>query len=103
MTPDKHTTKLQEALSTAQTLAVQANHTEIKPSHLLLALLDQEGGLATPLLTRSATNVDLRGLIQAHLDRQPKVSGSAGGQYISSDLRELLAQADKEWTALKDE
>lgn len=103
MNPEKYTTKLQEALSTAQTHAVQFQHSEIKPSHVLLALLDQEGGIAAPLLQQAAPQVELRALVQAHLERQPKVSGTTGGQYLSSDLREMLANAEKERQGLKDD
>ncbi len=103
MSPEKYTTKLQTALSEAQTLAVQAGNTEIKPSHLLLALLDQEGGITAPLLKQVAPLADVRSLVAAHVAKQPKVTGSAGGQYVSSDLRELLATADKERAALNDD
>ena len=103
MSPEKYTTKLQTALSEAQTLAVQAGNPEIKPSHLLLALLDQDGGITAPLLKQVAPLTDVKPLVEAHLARQPKVSGTTGGQYVSSDLRELLATADKERAALNDD
>ena len=95
---EKFTTKLQEALAVTQTLAIQWQHSEMKPSHLLLALLQQEGGLAVSLLPQP----DLASQITAHLARQPKLSGATGGQALSSDFRELLANADKERTALQD-
>ncbi len=103
MIPEKFTTKLQSALAAAQTLAVTAGHPEIKPSHLLLALLEQEGGLAAPLLQSVAPQTDLRGLLTAHLARQPQVTGTAGGQVAAGDLRELLAKADAERKALQDD
>ena len=98
MSQEKFTTKLQEALAATQTLAVQWQHSEMKPSHLLLALLQQEGGLAVSLLPQP----DLASQITAHLARQSKLSGATGGQALSSDFRELLANADKERTALQD-
>ena len=98
ISPEKLTTKLQEALAAAQALAVQWQHAEMKPSHLLLALLEQEGGLAKSLLPQA----DLPAQIAALLARQPKLSGATGGQTFSSDFRELLSHAEKERLALHD-
>ena len=56
MNPERFTVKTQEALNQAQTLATQLGHAELKPSHLLQALLNQEGGITMPLLQRAASN-----------------------------------------------
>ena len=104
MNPEKFTVKMQEALSAAQSIATRCGHTEVKPSHLLLALLEQEGGLTKPLLEKVGANVaSLKSAVEAHLAKQPKVSGGAGQLYISSDLRETFANAEKEQKSLKDD
>ncbi|MCW2587457.1 MAG: ATP-dependent chaperone ClpB, partial [Frankiales bacterium] len=60
MNTDRLTTKAQEAVSTAVRRAAAAGHPEVAPVHLLLALLDQEGGVAAPLL--AATGADPAGV-----------------------------------------
>ena len=57
MALDKLTQKLQEALQTAQGLASKSSHPELKSGHVLLALLQQEGGIATPILQKAGVNV----------------------------------------------
>ncbi len=102
MNPERFTVKMQEALASAQSIATQYGHAELKPSHAVLALIDQEGGLAKPLLEKIGVNTAaLKTAVEGHLARQPKVSG--GGQpNLSSDLRETLANAEKEQQKLKD-
>ena len=106
MNADRFTVKTQEALNSAQTLATQMGHSELRPSHLLSALLDQEGGITLPLLQRASstpTQVDsLRSKLNDHLARQPKVSG-ASGLHLSNDLRQVIADAEKQQSQLKDE
>ncbi|MCP5556468.1 MAG: ATP-dependent chaperone ClpB [Verrucomicrobiaceae bacterium] len=107
MSPEKFTVKLQEAFNASQSIATRNGHHEVKPSHLLLALLDQEGGLARPLLEKAATKPgavnELRQAVEAHIARIPKVSGSATGLYIANDLRDLMSKAEDEQKALKDD
>src|SRR2546426_2889712 len=77
---NKLTEKLQEALSSAQSKAVQYSHQQVDVEHLLLALLEQERGLATSILNKANIEVDnLRQRIEQELAKVPKVSGSAGG------------------------
>jgi len=93
---DKLTSKFQMALADAQSLAVGRDHQFIEPVHLLLAMLDQEGGSVRPLLQHAGANVNgLRSAVGAELDRMPQVSGSEGEVHVSSDLSKLLNQADK--------
>ncbi len=103
MNPERFTVKMQEALSSAQSIAARFGHAELKPSHVTLALLEQDGGLAKPLLEKIGVDATaLKLAVEGHLARQPKVSG--GGQpNLSSDLRETLANAEKEQQKLKDE
>ncbi|MCB1864539.1 MAG: ATP-dependent chaperone ClpB [Chromatiales bacterium] len=93
---DKLTSKFQSALADAQSLAVGRDHQYIEPVHLLLALLDQQGGSAHALLTQAGANVPaLRGRLGEMVDRLPTVSGHAGDVHVSTDLNRLLNQTDK--------
>ncbi|XLZ70830.1 ATP-dependent chaperone ClpB [Massilia sp. SR12] len=95
MRQDKLTTKLQEALADAQSLAVGSDNQYIEPAHLLLALLNQEDGGARSLLQRAGVNVG--GLAQAlkhALERMPKVTG--GDVTVSREFVNMLNQADRE-------
>ena len=108
MSPEKFTVKLQEAFNAAQSIATRYGQQELQPGHILLALLEQEGGIATPLFQKAATNpASVQGLassVQAYLDRQPKVSGSASGNlYLSAEFRDLMVKAEDEQKKLKDD
>jgi ATP-dependent Clp protease ATP-binding subunit ClpB len=97
MRQDKMTTKLQEALADAQSLAVGNDNQYIEPVHLLLALLNQDDSTARSLLQRAGVNVNgLANGIKQALDRLPKVSGTGGEVQVSRDLMSLLNLADKE-------
>ena len=62
--PEKMTIKTQEAIGEAQSLAARLGHSAIEPEHLFLVLLDQEGGLVTPILQKIGANpVAIRGAI----------------------------------------
>ncbi len=96
MRMDKLTSKFQEALADAQSLAVGRDNNLIEPSHLLLALLDQQGGSTKPLLAQSGVNsVLLRQRLVDSLDRLPKVSGQEGSINASNDFSRLLNVTDK--------
>ncbi|HEY3750564.1 MAG TPA: Clp protease N-terminal domain-containing protein, partial [Pseudonocardiaceae bacterium] len=101
------TTKSQEALQLAQSLAQGMNHVEADGEHLLLALLDQDDGLARRLLERIDVNVDaLRDEVAAELHRRPRVTGRGakpGEVYLTQRLSRLLDVADREAKRLKDE
>lgn len=104
MNSERTTVKMQEALASGQSVAGRYGHAELKPSHVFLALLDQADGITVPLLEKVGANVSsLKSAIESHLARQPKVSGGGGPQYMSSDLREALANAEKEQQGLKDD
>ncbi|MGB5346713.1 MAG: ATP-dependent chaperone ClpB [Woeseia sp.] len=96
MRMDKLTSKFQMALADAQSLAVGQDHQFIEPIHLMLALLDQQGGSARGLLTKAGANVNLlRSQLGEALDRLPKVEGAGGEVHISNDLTKLLNMTDK--------
>lgn len=94
---DKLTTKFQQALADAQSMAVGQDNPYIEPHHLLLALLQQEDGGTTSLLQRSGTNVaPLRDKLKQSVERLPKVAGTTGEISISRDLVNMFNLADKE-------
>lgn len=93
---DKLTSKFQEALGAAQSLAVGRDHQVIEPAHLLLALLNQQGGTVKPLLAQSGVNLPAyQADLEAQLNRFPQVEGGNGDIRISADLSRLLNQTDK--------
>jgi len=97
MRTDKLTSKFQLALQDAQSLALGRDHQFIEPIHLMIALLDQEGGSARSLLMKAGVNVNLlRSQLGDAVDRMPSVSGGdAGDIHISNDLSRLLNATDK--------
>ncbi len=97
MRQDKLTTKLQEALADAQSLAVGNDNQYIETVHLLLALLNQDDGGARSLLQRAGVNVGgLTNALKAALERQPKVTGAGGNVQVGRDLMALLNLSDRE-------
>ncbi|MDR2876774.1 MAG: ATP-dependent chaperone ClpB [Chromatiales bacterium] len=96
MRMDKLTSKFQMGLADAQSLAVGHDHQFIDPVHLMIALLDQDGGSLRPLLARAEVNVDrLRSQLGEAMDRLPHVEGQSGDVHISNDLARLLNVTDK--------
>ncbi len=97
MRMDKLTSKFQMALADAQSLAVGRDHQYIEPVHLMVALLDQQGGGLRHLLDKAGVNVDrLRSRLGEALDRLPTVQGTPGEVHLSRDLDRLLNVTDKE-------
>ena len=96
MRMDKLTSRFQQAIADAQSLAVGRDHTIIEPVHLLVALLDQSGGSTRPLLAQAGVNVPLlRERLGEALETLPKVSGQAGNVSVGNDLSRLLNVTDK--------
>ncbi|GAB4463931.1 MAG: hypothetical protein OHK0044_00450 [Burkholderiaceae bacterium] len=94
---DKLTTKFQEALADAQSIANGNDNPYIEPVHVLLAMLRQSDGSARSLLARAGVNVaSLASALEAAVKRLPQVQGGDGQVQISRDLMALLNQADKE-------
>ena len=104
---NRYTEKLQDAFREAQSLAVRNGNQQIDVEHLLLSLLDQEGGLAPSILNKADIRVDsLRSRVQQEIDRLPKVSGPAatpGQVYVTPRLQTLLTKAEDEAKRMKDE
>src|SRR6201996_5396603 len=96
MRQDKLTSKFQQALADAQSLALGRDHQFMEPAHVLLALLDSQGGSVRPLLLKAGVDVNkLRSELQALLDRLPRVEGTPGEIHVSNDLNKLLNVTDK--------
>ena len=93
---DRLTSKLQLALSDAQSLAVGLDHPAIEPAHLMQALLEQQGGSIKPLLMQVGFDVNsLRKELTKELDQLPKIQNPTGDVNMSQDLARLLNQADR--------
>ena len=97
MRQDKLTTKLQEAIADAHSLAVGNDNQYVDPVHLLTALLQQNDGSTRSLLQRAGVNVNkLAGSLKTAADRLPKVSGTGGDVQIGRELMNVLNLADRE-------
>ena len=96
MRMDKLTSKFQMAMADAQSLAVGRDNQFIEPVHLLVALLDQQGGSVRHLLTKAGARGNvLRSKLGEAIDRLPRVKGSAGEVHLSNELGKLLNVTDK--------
>ncbi|MDI1302135.1 MAG: ATP-dependent chaperone ClpB [bacterium] len=93
---DTFTAKLQEALASAQSLAVGRDNTAIEPGHLLQALLDQSGGSVRPLLAQAGADLGLLGRdLALHLDDLPTLKQPTGEVSIGQELSRVFNLADK--------
>src|SRR5580698_6108855 len=96
MRQDKLTSQFQQALADAQSLALGRDHQIMEPAHVMLALLDSQGGSVRPVLIKAGADVNkLRSELGSQLDRLPKVEGSHGDIHVSNDLNKLLNVTDK--------
>jgi ATP-dependent Clp protease ATP-binding subunit ClpB len=96
MRMDKLTSRFQQALSDAQSLAVGRDHNLIEPAHVLLARLPHPGAPPRPMLAQAGVNVAaLRQRLAEALDKLPKVSGQEGNLSVGNDLARLLNLSDK--------
>ncbi len=96
MRMDKLTSRFQQALADAQSLAVGRDNNMLEPVHLLSALLEQQGGSTKPLLAQAGVNVAaLRTRVGHALEKLPRVGGQEGNINVSNDLNRLLNVTDK--------
>ncbi|MEX2327740.1 MAG: Clp protease N-terminal domain-containing protein, partial [Pseudomonadales bacterium] len=101
---DRFTSRLQEALSDAQSIAVGKDHNYITPAHLVQALLQQQGGSTRPLLSQMGVDVGKFGEELEHLVTSlPVVKDNYGDVQMSPELGRLLNLADKLAQERKDE
>ena len=96
MNIEKFTTKFQQAIAEAQSLAIGKDNQFIEPVHLLSALLNQQDGSVAPILTASGVNVAvLRNELNNELAKLPQVSGNGGDVQLSRQLLNILNLCDK--------
>ncbi len=96
MRPDRMTSLLQQALQESQSLAVGRDHTQIEPAHLLVALLDQQGGSLKPLLSQSGVDpVRVHRELESLLQKLATVQTPTGEVTVSQDLGRVLSLAER--------
>jgi ATP-dependent Clp protease ATP-binding subunit ClpB len=96
MRMDKLTTQFQQAIADAQSQANQRDHQFIEPVHVLAALLEQQGGSVSAILSKAGANMNLlRSQLGDALDRVPSVEGTPGEVHISNELGKLLNVTEK--------
>jgi ATP-dependent Clp protease ATP-binding subunit ClpB len=104
---NRFTEKLQEGVRAAQSLAAERGQQQVDVEHLLLALLEQENGLAQSVLVKTGVKLeDLHRRLTEQLDKLPRVSGQAAGMeqlYVTARLQSLLTRAEAEAKRLKDD
>ena len=101
---DKLTIKVQEALQAAKSVAEKYNHQGIDVEHLLLALVEQSGGVVVSILQKlGAATQAIKARLEGVLKDLPKVSGSGTEAFITPRLQKVLDRAFKEAESLKDE
>jgi ATP-dependent Clp protease ATP-binding subunit ClpB len=107
MDMNRLTEKVQDALRSAEQIAARLGNQQLDVEHVLLALLDQENGLASSILNKAEISVEgLKVRIQRDLERLPKVSNMSGSPdqvYVSGRVNRLLAEAEDEAKRLKDD
>ncbi|WP_240222469.1 ATP-dependent chaperone ClpB [Rheinheimera hassiensis] len=93
---EKFTSKFQEAIADAQSLALGRDQQFIEPVHLMFALLNQEGGTVRELLNKLAINFnELRSKVSQSIDKLPRVEGEGANLQLSSATAQVLQQCDK--------
>ncbi len=101
---ERFTVKAQEALRDASSLAQKNDQTQVETDHLLLALLEQEDGIVPPLLDRvGADRAAIAAELEAGIRKKPKVYGEAAQLYFAPAASRVLAKAEAEAEALKDD
>src|SRR5450432_853390 len=101
---DKFTVKAQEAVQRAGQLASEHGNPELRPIHLLAALLEDQEGIVPPVLEKIGIGPQaVLSEVYKELEKLPKVSGEASQSALSNQVNKLLEQAFKEASNFKDE
>ncbi len=96
MTIEKMTSKAQESVRTAVNAAMRRGHPEVVPEHLVLAIVEQDGGIGGPLISKAGGDVPgLKAALSARLDKLPQVSGGSEPR-LSARALTLLQSAEDE-------
>ncbi|MEJ7603555.1 MAG: ATP-dependent chaperone ClpB [Kofleriaceae bacterium] len=101
---DKLTVKAQEAIAASREVAIERHHAEVRPEHLLLALLDQESGVVPRILQKLGADPRVvRADLDRALEKQPRAHGSALDTDASRAFKDVWAEAAREADTMKDE
>ncbi|MDR2900410.1 MAG: AAA family ATPase, partial [Treponema sp.] len=101
---EKFTIKAQEAINEATAIAQKNDHPQVEIEHLLLALLQQEDGIVSPIIEKIGGDPHmLEQETEILIASQPKIYGEAAQMYFSSSVSKVLAKAENEASALKDD
>src|ERR1700722_2715638 len=104
MDQNRFTEKSLAALQSAQSLAAKFTHQQMDVEHLLLALLDQEHGLAASILNKAEVAVEaLKIKLQREIEKLPRVTGGSDQVGVASRLNRVLGLADDEAKKMKDD
>jgi ATP-dependent Clp protease ATP-binding subunit ClpB len=104
MQADRFTIKAQEAIAAAGQLAERRHNPQVTPEHLLAVLLEQEGGVVAPVLSKLGADVNtLRARVNADLDALPTMTAGGEAAGPSSELVRVLREGEEEMRELKDE
>jgi ATP-dependent Clp protease ATP-binding subunit ClpB len=104
MNLDKYTQKSQEAILAAQQLAQDHNHQSIEPTHLLLALLQQDQGVVPAIVTKvSGSPLAIRDELQKELNNRPKISGANMDVGLSRPASDALQAAERYAKGMQDD
>mgnify|MGYP000081249218 CR=1 FL=1 len=96
MRMDKLTSKFQEALADAQSMALGRDHGFIESLHLMKALWEQDGGTAKPLLIQAGVQAThFKTALDEAIQKMPQVTGTGGEIHLSNELNRLLNMTDK--------
>ena len=101
MNAEKLTVKSREAIMEAESIARRFGHQEVNGLHLLDALLQQEGGIARPVLEKATPGLSVESLLEQELNVLPQVSG--GDIHMGRDLKDVWDAAEVEAANMKDE
>ncbi|MCZ6749485.1 MAG: ATP-dependent chaperone ClpB, partial [SAR324 cluster bacterium] len=101
---NQFTHKAQEAILAAQKLAETRQHLKIDPEHLLLSLMEQQGGIVRAILDKAGTDVEnLNRQLQAFIERLPRNAAYGTTPYVSKKLQAAINRAEREASSLRDE
>jgi ATP-dependent Clp protease ATP-binding subunit ClpB len=104
MKMDKLTVKAQEAIASSREVAMAHHHAEVRPDHLLIALLDQEGGVVPRILAKLGADPQIvRADVERSLEKMPRAHGAALDVEASRAFKDVWADAVREAHAMKDE
>ncbi len=104
MNLNKYTEKAQEAIIEAQGLAREYGQQTIEPEHLLLSLLQQEGGIVPPIIQAAGVNPNrIADLVERDIRAKPKVSGDTGDVRLSREVSQITDQAEEEARQMRDD